>query len=75
MIANYPQTTKSIKREASEFMGNMEFPNNISPRKKPWFAQNTQLYKKQSGLYIGIISQNHIEYILRERLNHLTSTY
>ena len=33
MIANYPQTTKSIKREASELMGNMEFPNNISPNK------------------------------------------
>ena len=41
MIANYPQTTKSVKREASELMGIMEFPNNISPKKKPWFAQKT----------------------------------
>ena len=39
MNGNIDQTTESLKIEANDIMNNISFPNNISPRKKPWYAQ------------------------------------
>ena len=39
MNGNIDQTTESLKIEANGIMNNISFPNNISPRKKPWYAQ------------------------------------
>ena len=36
MTASNSQTAASIKREVTELMSNLEFPNNITPKKKPW---------------------------------------
>ena len=44
MIATNSQTTASIKREATELMDKLEFPNNITPKKKPWFAYIRQFF-------------------------------
>ena len=39
MNGNINHTTESLKVEANGIMSNMNFPNNVSPRKKPFYAQ------------------------------------